>query len=129
MTGWFPVSQLTNVPRGQTTAAGWRALGRLALVSSGETVPSRLRQELQACANEKTLCEVALRTSLGLRTTRPRAYVVTSLSGGSGSGMFIDVAAALRRELRQIGHARAELVGVFLAPTVNRTADARDGGE
>jgi serine/threonine protein kinase len=124
--GWFPVNQLTNVPRGQTAAAGWRALGRLALVSSGNIVPSRFRQELQACTNEKTLSEVARQTSLGLRTTRPRVYVVTSLMGGSGSGMFLDVAAALRRELRQIGHARAELVGVFLAPKVYRNAEARD---
>jgi hypothetical protein len=123
---WFPVSQLANVPRGRSAAAGWRALGRLALVNSGNTVPSRLRQELQACVNEMTLSEMARLTSLGLRSTRPRAYVVTSLTGGSGSGMFLDVAAVLRRELRQIGHARAELVGVFLVPTVNRNAEARD---
>jgi serine/threonine protein kinase len=122
---WFPVDQLTNVPRGQTAAAGWRALGRLALVSAGNAVPLRLRQELQACADEKALADTARQTALGLRSTRPRVYVATGLTGGTGSGTFLDVAMALRRELRQLGHARAELVGVFLVPTVNRSSEVR----
>jgi serine/threonine protein kinase len=123
---WLPVEQLTNVPRGQTWAAGWRALGRLAFVSAGNAVRLRLRQELQACADEKVVNDVARRTSLGLRTTRPRVYVVTSLTGGTGGGMFIDVAGVLRRELAQIGHPRAELIVVLLVPPVSRNTEARD---
>jgi serine/threonine protein kinase len=125
MEPWLPFNQLTNVARGQTWAGGWRALGRLACVSSDKTIAMRLRQELEACANELTLRDVAQRTSLGLRTTRPRVYVVTSLTGGTGSGMFIDLAGALRRELHRIGHARAELVAVLLAPMAQRNAEAR----
>jgi serine/threonine protein kinase len=122
---WLPFNQLMNVPRGQTAAGGWRALGRLAFVTSGNTVPLRLRQELEACADERTLNDVARRTALGLRTTRPRVYVVTSLTGGTGSGIFIDVAAVLRRALLRIGHGRAELIAVLLVPAVNRNAEAR----
>ena len=117
---WLPLNQLSSVARGQTTAEGWRALGRLAILSSGTVLPARLRQDLQACADEKTLDETARRTSLGLRTTRPRVYVVTSLTGGTGSGMFLDLAAMLRRELRQLGHPRAELVAVLLTPAASR---------
>ena len=122
---WLPLTQLTSVPRGQTTADGWRALGRLAFVSSGPVLPARLRHDLEACTDEKTLTETARRTALGLRTTRPRVYVVTSLTGGTGSGMFLDLAALLRRELRQIGCPRAELIAVLLAPAANRNADSR----
>ena len=93
--------------------------------ASVSTRLQRLRQELAACADEKILHEVARRTGLGLRSTRPRVYVVTALSGGTGSGMFVDVASALRRELRQMGHPRAEVIGVFLVPTVGPAASRR----
>jgi serine/threonine protein kinase len=122
---WLPLNQLASVARDQTTAAGWRALGRLAFVSSEATLATRLRQELHACADETNLQDVSRRTGLGLRTTRPRVYVVTSLTGGTGSGMVLDVAAALRRELIQLGHARAELVAVLLAPAVKGNVEAR----
>jgi serine/threonine protein kinase len=120
---WLPLNRLTTVAHGQVTADGWRALGRLAFVSS-KNAAARLHQELEACANESALKDAARRTSLGLRSTRPRVYVVTSLSGGTGSGMFVDVADALRQELAQVGHPRAELVGVFLVPAVKGKVDA-----
>ncbi len=121
---WMPLSQLSTVPRGQTSAGGWRALGRLAFVTCA-AVPARLRQELEACCEEKSLQEVVRRTALGLRSTRPRAYVVTSLAGGTGSGMFLDMASALRRELKQLGYPHAEVIGVLLAPVVKQTGASR----
>jgi serine/threonine protein kinase len=122
---WLPMSQLTTVPRGQTTAGGWRALGRLAFVSCAGPITTRLRHELQACGEEKTLHEVVRRTGLGLRSSRPRAYVVTSLTGGTGSGMFLDMAGALRRELEQLGHPHAEVIGVLLVPAAKRAGAPR----
>jgi eukaryotic-like serine/threonine-protein kinase len=122
---WLPLNQLTSVARGQITAEGWRALGRLAFVSSGAALAARLRQELEACADETTLKDAARRTALGLRTTRPRVYVVTSLTGGTGSGMFLDLAATLRRELAQLGYPHAELVAVLLAPATKGNIEAR----
>jgi serine/threonine protein kinase len=122
---WLRLSQLTTVPRGQTSAGGWRALGRLAFVSCGTTIAARLRQELEACAVEGPLQEVVRRTGLGLRSSRPRVYVVTGLTGGTGSGMFLDLAAALRRELRQLGQPRADVIGVLLVPAVERAGSPR----
>jgi serine/threonine protein kinase len=122
---WLPPSQLTRVPRGQTTAGGWRALGRLAFISGAATVTSRLRHELETCCEEIALQEVVGRTGLGLRSSRPRVYVVTSLTGGTGSGMFVDVAWALRRELQQLGHPHAEIVGVLLVPALKGTGATR----
>jgi serine/threonine protein kinase len=122
---WLSLTQFTSVPRGQTSAGGWRALGRLAFVSCAAVVATRLRQELEACCDEKLLQDVARRTALGSRSSRPRAYVITSLTGGTGSGMFLEMAWALRRELRQLGHPRAEVIGVLLVPAVERTGAAR----
>jgi hypothetical protein len=123
---WLPLSQLTALPRGQATAGGWRALGRLAFVTCAAAIATRLRHELEACCAEIPLQDVIRRTALGLRSSRPRVYVVTGLSGGTGSGMFLDMAAALRRELLQLGHPHAEVIGVLLVPAVERTGAARN---
>jgi serine/threonine protein kinase len=123
---WLPLNLLTTLPRGQTTAGGCRALGRLAFVSCAAAVATRLRNELEACSAEEPLQDVVRRTALGLRSTRPRAYVVTGLAGGTGSGMFLDMAWALRRELLQLGYPQAEVIGVLLIPTVERTGASRD---
>jgi serine/threonine protein kinase len=122
---WLPLGPLSSVPRGQTSAGEWRALGRLAFVTCVSALSARFRCELEACADEKVLTEAARRTALGLRSTRPRVYLVTSLSGGTGSGMFLDVALALRRTLQMLGHPRAEVVGVLLTPTVEHGAASR----
>jgi hypothetical protein len=122
---WLPLAQFTTLPRGQTSANGWRALGRLAFVSCVPTVAARLRHELEACCAEKAFQEVIRRTGLGLRSSRPRVYIVTSLTGGTGSGMFLEMAGAVRRELQQLGHPQAEVVGVLLVPNVKRSGTAR----
>jgi serine/threonine protein kinase len=122
---WLPLDQFTTVPRGQTSAGGWRALGRLAFLSCADSIATRLRQELEACVDETYLQEVVQRTGLGLRSSRPRAYVITSLTGGTGGGMFLEMAWALRRELVQLGHPRAEVIGILLVPAVKRTGASR----
>jgi serine/threonine protein kinase len=122
---WLPLAPLARLPRDQVTAKGWRALGRLAFVSCASTITGRLREELEACSRPETLTATAERTGLGLRTTRPRVYVVTGLTGGSGSGMFLDVAYAVRQTLVQLGFPRAEVVGVLLVPPIERSGSPR----
>lgn len=122
---WLPIGPLTNMPRGQNSASQWRALGRLAFLTSTGAVSARVRRELEACTEDKLVTEAARRTGLGLRSNRPRVYVVTGLTGGTGSGMFLDLAWAVRRTLQQLGHARAEIVGVLLTPSVDHGAVPR----
>jgi serine/threonine protein kinase len=119
---WLPLPPLTRVPRDQVTAAGWRALGRLAFVTCAATIKARLRDELEACVAPEALEAANRRTGLGLRSTWPRVYVATGLTGGTGSGMFIDLAYALRRTLGQLGYPRAEVVGLLLVPSSERSA-------
>ena len=58
-------------------------------------------------------------TKLGLRINRPRVYVVAALGGGTGSGMFLDVAYAARHQLKRLGYQQPDVVGLFFLPTAD----------
>src|SRR5207237_411865 len=97
-----------------------RAHGRLAFCDNFRLIAQRLRAELEAIADPEAVKAAASLTRLGLRTTRPRVYVVTSLARGSGGGMFLDLAYVARSFLRDLGRPDAELVGVLLLPPADR---------
>ena len=108
---------LYRIPRSQVTA-GVRALGRLAFVDHYRTIVKRLRTELDGCLNPNALALAGRQTQLGVRSNRPRVYVVASLAGGTGSGMFLDLTYTVRTLLKQIGYEQPEVVGLlFLPPT------------
>jgi hypothetical protein len=116
---WCDPQMLFRIPRNQLTA-GLRALGRLALVDNFPLLLSRIRTELDSCADPDALKTAERRTGLGIRSNWPRVYVVTSLMGGTGSGMFLDLAYVIRQQLKQLGFERPDVVGVLLAPEVER---------
>jgi hypothetical protein len=118
---WLDPTMLYRIPRTQTTA-GCRALGRLAFCDNYRLVAQRLRAELEACADPEPVQAAARQTRLGLRVTRPRVYVIASLAGGTGSGMFLDLAYVTRAALAELGRDGAELVGLFLLPPADRAA-------
>ena len=62
----------------------------------------------------------ARQSGLGLRTNRPRVYVVANLAGATGGGIFLDLAYTLRALLRQMGYAQPDVVGLLLLPPVDR---------
>lgn len=119
---WMPPGALYKLPRNPGPAAGVRAFGRLALFDHYRTVAQRVRQEIETFLTDDPLLQADKATKLGLRTNRPRAYVVAGLAGGTGSGMFLDVAYLVRHELRQVGYLRPEVVGVFFAPRAEVSA-------
>lgn len=119
---WMPPGSLYKLPRNPGAAAGVRAFGRLALIDHYREVAFRVRQEIETFLTDEPLARANAATQLGLRTNRPRAYVVAGLAGGTGGGMFLDVAFLLRHELRQVGYLRPEVVGVFLVPPADAKA-------
>jgi hypothetical protein len=121
---WLSLTALARLPREQVAAGGWRTLGRLAFASTHTAIAARLRAELEASVAPEALAAADRRTGLGVRSTYPRVYVVTGLAGGTGSGMFIDLAYAVRRTLRQLGYARAEVIGLLLLPAPERGTKA-----
>ncbi len=112
---WLNPRMLYRIPRSQVTT-GVRALGRLAFCDNYRSIARRLQAELEACVEPAALQIAARQTGLGLRTNRPRVYVVTSLAGGTGSGMFLDLAYVARALLRQMGYDTPDVVGLLLLP-------------
>src|SRR5262249_3553421 len=116
--GWFNPRMLYRIPRSQVTT-GVRALGRLAFCDNYRAVVRRLESELAACLDPNALATAARQTGLGVRTNRPRVYVVTSLAGGTGSGAFIDLAYVVRSLLKRRGYEEPDLVGLLLLPALD----------
>jgi serine/threonine protein kinase len=116
---WFNLKMLYRIPRSLATT-GMRALGRLAFFDNYRNIAAKLRRELEACRQPEKLDFAVKQTGLGLRSNRPRVYLVAGLSGGTGSGMFLDMAYVLRNQLRQLGYTQIDLVGIFVLPPVDR---------
>src|SRR5579871_5641189 len=117
---WLDLKMLYRIPRNPVTT-GLRVLGRLAFFDNYRGITTRLSKELETCTNPSTLAEAAKLPGFGLRSLRPRVYVVTSLAGGTGSGMFLDLAYVLRKLLKAQGHASPDIVGLFVLPAVDRS--------
>jgi hypothetical protein len=112
---WLDPRMLYRIPRSQMTS-GVRALGRLAFFDHQRTIVRRMQAELDACLNPNALPMAARQSQLGVRSNRPRVYIVTSLAGGTGSGMFLDLAYNVRQQLKQIGYDQPDVVGLFMLP-------------
>ncbi len=116
---WFEMKTLYRIPRNLVTT-GLRALGRLAFMDHYRPIARRLGNELQACAAGEGLDAAAQQAGLGMRTNRPRVYVITALAGGTGGGMFLDLAYVLRDQLKRLGYAQPDLAGMFFLPAIDR---------
>lgn len=112
---WMEQKMLYRIPRSQVTG-GVRALGRLAFTDNYRPLARRFHQELETLLDVAALQQTARQTRLGLRTTRPRVYVVAGLGGGTGSGAFLDLAYVLRHKLKQLGYSTPDVVGLLHVP-------------
>jgi serine/threonine protein kinase len=110
---WLSRRWLYNIPRSLRTE-GMRPLGRLALADHARQVVQRLRMSLAAAAEPDAVEASTAATKLPFQQAAPRVFVVASASGGSGSGMSIDVGYALRAALDKMNAPSAEIVGIFL---------------
>lgn len=117
---WMDQGLLYRLPKHPVTG-GVRAFGRLALADYGGGVAVRIKSELELALEPTAMQETARATGLTLRTNRPRVYVVANPAGGTGGGMFLDVAYLARSALMQLGYGRPDVVGVLLLPPADRT--------
>ena len=118
--GWMPTGTLYKLARNPGSASGVRSLGRLALFDNYRVIAQRVRQEIETFLTDNPLAEAARNTKLVLRTNRPRAYVVAGLAGGTGGGMYLDLAYLVRHELRQVGYFKPDVVGVLFVPPADK---------
>ena len=113
--GWFDSQLLYRIPRTPQTM-NLRLLGRLAFCDHYRPLIGKIQAELDACLHPDSLHLTEDRTGLKRRTNRPRVYVVASLAGGTGGGMFLDMAYCLRTRLKRMGYEAPEVIGVLLVP-------------
>ncbi len=118
---WLPPGILYKLPRDPAAASGVRAYGRLALVDNYRMISQRIRSEIETFLSDEPIDKAVSRTGLGMASNRARAYVVAGTAGGTGGGMFLDLAYIIKNEFRQIGYVRPETVGVLLVPPADRT--------
>jgi serine/threonine protein kinase len=117
---WLPPGLLYRLPRNPCTT-GLRGLGRLAFWDHAKAIETRLKAELEAALNPAALSEADRRTGLGLRTNRPRVYIVANSAGGTGGGMFVDLGYLARHVLRKLGYSQPDVVGVLLLPPADKS--------
>lgn len=99
---WLSRRWLFNIPRSLQTE-GFRPLGRLALVDHARPLFDRLRKLIAAATSDEAAAQSQNHTGGALRSRAPRAFVVASIAGGTGSGMAIEVAYAVRMLLAEQG--------------------------
>ncbi|HKB02586.1 MAG TPA: tubulin-like doman-containing protein [Gemmataceae bacterium] len=114
------VDTLRQLPPDPATH-GVRGLGWLALRDLFPKVRERVRAAVEAFTGAESVLEADRLTRLGARSGSPRVFLAASLSGGTGSGMLIDLAYLVRRELRHLGLNTDHLNGLLAVPT--STAD------
>ena len=121
---WLSRRWIYNIPRSLQTQ-GFRPLGRLALVDHFDRVTERIERAIQAAVDAEGVAASARNTGLPFREAPPRVFIVSSISGGTGSGMVLDVGYLVRKILRDLGPLGRRLCGV-LAHCSGRNSQGRD---
>lgn len=122
--GWFDPQWLYRIPR-EPSVHGQRALGRLAFGDWYQSITERFVDLLEDATEPDALLRADKNTALGIRTNRPRVYVIAHLGGGTGGGAFIDVAYALRHRLKALGYDEPDVVGIIRLPKATGDAPAQ----
>jgi hypothetical protein len=113
---WLNRRWLYNIPRDQSTD-GIRPLGRLALVSNFKRVFASLAKSIQECSSPESAARSAESLKLPFAAGKPRIVLLSSISGGTGSGMLFDVAYAIRGRLAKAGLDGDSLEAILLHST------------
>jgi hypothetical protein len=118
---WLDRRWLYGIPRSRRTE-GIRPLGRLAFVDCAGALLTRLRASLAELASQETRA-AALARGVVYRDESPRVVIVVSISGGTGSGMIVDMAYAVRQVLADLDLSTDGLCGVLMHASGKKTAE------
>ena len=120
---WLSRRWIYNVPRSLQTE-GLRPLGRLAFADHFETLWKRLSKTLDSIVlpeNVAASCD-----ALGMDpgdVENPRIFVLSTISGGLGSGMTLDLAYTLRVLLSEKALKADSLTGILMHAAYRRQRD------
>lgn len=121
---WMSRRWLYNIPRSLETE-GIRPLGRLALADHAPRIAQQIQAAIETCTSDQALQESLAATGLKRSDTALRVIVVASISGGSGSGMVIDLGYMTRQILKQLGR-QNDSICAFLTHSTSSKPSQRD---
>lgn len=113
---WLGRRWIYNVPRSLQTE-GIRPLGRLAFADHSQKIFDRLHENIETIISPEALATASASTNIACEQGPPRVILVTSISGGVGSGMVIDMAYAIRTVLIEQGQSDKDVQGIFAYST------------
>ncbi len=119
---WLSRRWIYNIPRTLQTE-GLRPLGRLAYSDNFDLIYNTLEESIREISNPENLAITADTLDIDPGSLIPRIFVVTSISGGLGSGMALDLAYSLRLLMHESGHQPDSIVGIMLHSTYQRLRD------
>lgn len=108
---WMSRRWLYNIPR-SLRSDGIRPLGRLALIDHARQVCQRIRLLLQQAVDPEQIAKAEQAAGVKLRSDALRVYVVGGISGGTSSGMLLDVAYIVRAALDRMQLADTKVLGL-----------------
>jgi hypothetical protein len=108
---WLSRRWLYNIPRSLKTE-GLRPLGRLAMADHAPLIMQRLQKAIAAAVSPDARSQTAERLGVRLEET-PRVVIVSSISGGTGGGIALDVAYFARQALADLGIREATVDGIL----------------
>ncbi|NUQ63439.1 MAG: protein kinase [Pirellulales bacterium] len=119
---WLDRRWLYNIPRSLETG-GLRPLGRLAFVDHAAKVLEHLDAGLRQVMDAGNIEATARCFKVPMASDFPRIFVVASISGGTGSGMVIDMGYAVRTALAELGLPQSAVYGVLVHSTGSRVEE------
>ena len=119
---WLSRRWLYNIPRTLQTE-GLRPLGRLAYSDHFDTVYGQLEKTIREISKPENLATTADTLDIDPGSLVPRIIIVTSISGGLGSGMVLDLAYSARLLMHECGFEPDSVVGIMLHSTYQRLRD------
>ena len=119
---WLSRRWIYNVPRSLQTE-GLRPLGRLSFADHFELICDRIQDALKEIVAPENLAKSADSLEMDPGELSPRVFIVSSISGGIGSGMVLDLAYTVKLLLNECGLPSDCVTGILLHSTYQRTRD------
>ncbi len=113
---WISRRWLYNIPKSLKTE-GLRPLGRLAFVDHAQEIAQRIRAAITTATSPESLSLSRESTRLQFPDHDVRVVLVSSISGGTGSGMVMDLGYLVRHLLAEMGFRDDQLFAVLTHST------------
>lgn len=121
---WLSRRWIYNVPRSQRTEK-MRPLGRLAFVDNAEQIQERISGLLKEIQDPDAIWAAASAARMTLRDATPKIFVISSINGGTGGGIALDLVMAIKALCVKNEISVSGLNAVFLHAT-QRNVEARE---